>query len=83
VQLSEKKKKEDDYSAQAAAIFEDMKARDNVLWAGKQRISFTKRVCNCKCALRLHYVQANKEWRATVTIYNNCKLEKEIENLFS
>ena len=48
-------------------MFEDMKARDNALWAGKQRISFTKRVCNCKCALRLHYVKANKEWRATVT----------------
>jgi hypothetical protein len=36
-----KKQKEDDYSAQAAAMFEDMKARDNALWAGKQRISFT------------------------------------------
>jgi hypothetical protein len=62
-----KKVKEDDYALQAAAMQLDLKARENSLWQGKQRLSFTKRVCDCKCSLRLHYVEAFKEWRTTIT----------------
>ena len=62
-----KKTKEDEYHSQAAMMLEDLQARDNSLWQGKQRTTFTKRVHNCKCALRLHYVIAAQEWRATIT----------------
>ncbi len=62
-----KRLKQDDYGLQAAAMLEGLENRDNVLWQGKHRTSFTKRVCNCKCALRLRYVETAKEWRATIT----------------
>jgi len=62
-----KKVKIEDYSLQAAAMQADLQARENSLWQGKQRTSFTKRISNCKCALRLHYVATFNEWKATVT----------------
>lgn len=67
-----KKAKIEDYSLQAAAMLADVQAKENTLWQGTQRTSFTKRVSNCKCALRLHYLATSKEWKATVTCnYHN------------
>jgi hypothetical protein len=62
-----KKAKIEDYSSQAAAMHADVQAKENSLWQGTQRTSFTKRVAKCNCALRLHYVAIFKEWKATVT----------------
>jgi hypothetical protein len=62
-----KKPKEDDYCSQAAMMLEDLQSRQNTLWQGKQRTTFTKRLHSCKCALRLHYVSAAQEWRAKIT----------------
>jgi hypothetical protein len=67
-----KKAKIEDYSSQAAAMHADVQAKENSLWHGTQRTSFTKRISNCKCALRLHYVGTFKEWKATLTCnYHN------------